>query len=70
VKNTISTLKKSPKFVWKKDGDLPQDYISRSSEMRGGLENAFDPDEFEKEQQSKAKVNVDDAFVQRVRRHM
>jgi len=38
--------------------------------MRGGLENAFDPDEFEKEQQSKAKVNVDDAFVQRVRRHM
>jgi len=38
--------------------------------MRGGLENAFDPDEFEKEQQAKAKVNVDDAFVERVRRHM
>jgi hypothetical protein len=57
-------------FVWKKDGDLRQDSTYPYSEMRGGLENAFDPEEFEKEQQAKAKVNVDDAFVERVRRHM
>jgi len=38
--------------------------------MPGGLENAFDPNEFEKEQQQKRKTTVDDAFVERVRRHM
>ena len=70
VKNTISTLKKSQKSAWKKDGGLRPDYTYPYSEMRGGLENAFDPDEFEKEQQARAKVNVDDAFVERVRRHM
>ena len=37
AKNTISTLKKLPKRVWKKDGDLPQDFTFHSSEMRGEL---------------------------------
>jgi len=55
VKNTISTLKKLPKRVWKEDGDLPQDSTSHYSEMRGGLENAFDPDDFKADEQKKQK---------------
>jgi hypothetical protein len=70
VKNIPSTLKTWRKPVWKKDGDSLQDYTYPYSEMRGGLENAFDPEEFEKEQQAKAKVKVDNDFVERVRRHM
>jgi hypothetical protein len=37
VKNTILTLKKLPKRVWKEDGDLPQDSIYHYSGMPGGL---------------------------------
>jgi hypothetical protein len=55
VKNIPSTLKTLLKRVWKEDGDLPQDSTSHSLEMRGGLENAFDADEFKADEQKKQK---------------
>jgi hypothetical protein len=38
VKNTTLTFKKWLSSVWKKDGDLPQDYTYPYSEMHGALD--------------------------------
>jgi hypothetical protein len=55
VKNIPSTLKTWQKPAWKEDGDLPQDSTFPYSEMHGGLENMFDPEEFDKQQKARSK---------------
>jgi hypothetical protein len=54
VKNTYSTSVKWLSSVWSKDGVSRQECTSDSLEMRGGLENAFDADEFINEQHERA----------------
>jgi hypothetical protein len=56
AKNISSTFKKWLNSVWKKDGGSPQDSTLTYSEMHGGLENAFDPDEFINQEQRERKV--------------
>src|SRR6056300_555398 len=54
-KSITSTLKMWQKRVWKEDGDLHQDSTFHYSEMRGGLENMFDPEDFDKQQKARSK---------------
>jgi len=54
VKNTISMSKKSQKHVWSEVGASHQDSTYPYSEMRGGLENMFDPEEFINDQHKRA----------------
>ena len=58
VKNTPSTLKTWQKRVWKEDGDSRQDSTYHYSEMRGGRENEFDPDEFLEDEKVKQKAKT------------
>ena len=57
VKNMFSMLKMSPKRVWQKDGDLPQDSTYLSLEMRGALDEKYKNKQHEKAM--KAPINED-----------
>jgi hypothetical protein len=60
----FSTKDKSQSSAWSKDGDSVQECTLDSLEMRGGLENAFDPEQFEKEQKENImKRNVNNPEV-------
>jgi hypothetical protein len=67
VKNTISTFKKSQNYAWKKGGVSLQDSTSPYSEMHGGLENAFDPDDFERQENKSKQARVVDTLETRAR---
>ena len=67
MKNTISTSKKLPTHVWSEVGASHQDSTSRSSETPGGLENAFDPEEFMKDQEKHQQKKKHDTIENRAR---
>jgi len=61
-------LKKSPKHVWSEVGASHQDSTYPYSAMRGGLENMFDPEEFEKDQKQRTELDRKNSIETRARK--